>query len=117
MAAKKPAQPAPGALEVRVRIAPRSGGEAVETTTTPSMWALADEWLDSLIYSDPHTPAWIEQKLLQAIYLQAARSEGLAAPGDITLEAIAEMVNALDIDVVGEPGEGDASPNAGTPAG
>lgn len=113
-----------GALEMRVLIEPRDGSEPTDTTTTPSMWAAADQWLDGLLWEEPHTRAWIDQKLVQGIYLQAAQSEDLMRAGDLSLERIAEFVNLYEVTPLDDDGnpiepeaEGGGDPNGETPAG
>ena len=63
-----------GSLEMRILIEPLDGSEPTDTTTTPSMWANADQWIDSIVYEKPHTRTWVTNKLVQGIYLLAAES-------------------------------------------
>ena len=106
-----------GSLEMRVLIKPRDGSEPTETTTTPSMWASVDQWLDSLLWDEPHTQAWVEQKLLQGICMLAAQSEDLMRQGEVSLGRIADFMNLYDVELLDDEGEAVVGPNGVTPAG
>jgi len=107
-----------GALEVTVRFEPVDGGAPVEGVTTPSMWAVADEWCDTLRAEGSHTDRWIELKLVDAICLQVAQAEGLMRGGAPTLARIAELKNLYGYRMTDDGREGgDADPNAPGPAG
>lgn len=97
-----------GMLEYHLTFKPFDGSETVETISTPSMWALADEWVDELRAQGKHTDSWYDTKLGGAIFLLAAQEAGLVPAGPITVSAIAEVINAYDIDMV-EP-ESDENP-------
>ena len=84
-------------------------GEPVEAQSTPSMWALADEWIDTIMAQNiaagrEHTRAWYNSKLISCIELQAAQEEGLMPQGGFSLVRIGEMLNAYNVDI---PEEGD----------
>ena len=113
-----------GSLEMRILIEPLDGSEPTDTTTTPSMWANADQWIDSIVYKKPHTRTWVNNKLVQGIYLLAAESEGLVPPDDLSLERIAEFVNLYEVTPLKDDGtpfednpKADDDPNGEAPAG
>ncbi|RDB70677.1 hypothetical protein [Eggerthella sinensis] len=88
-----------GNLENAYRIVAPDGREAV-TVTTPSMWALADDFADGLRLSGRHSELWILRRMTFAIQMQAAQAEGLHPDGPITLERIIEFVNLCKVDNV-----------------
>lgn len=103
-----------GALEVEITFAPEAGGDAVKATSTPSMWAIADEWVDTLrataaAHGLLHTKAWYDGKMVAAIQLQAARAAGILPEGPLTLGKIAEMLNAYDVSMPKDAGTGDGA--------
>lgn len=115
----------PGALEIRFSFTEVNDGAVTEAYSTPSMWALADEWSDALqarSYDEKtgrfeHTDEWVRVKMLDAIALQAAQEAGLLRPGAISLDRIAVMKNLYTVDVLPdeqppEP-QGDEAPLAG----
>ena len=105
-----------GLFEVALRFEPRDGSKPVETVTTPSMWALADEWADGLRTGErPHSESWVSAKMTEAVFLQAAQREGLVRPGPITLVKISEMTNLYDVSEVAA-GEAEPEGNVGAPA-
>ena len=117
--ATQAASPRPGALEIRFSFTPvdRDGSDVknCEAYSTPSMWAIADEWADEMQARRPgaHTDAWIRIKMLDAIALQAARAAGLVPDGEVSLEAIAELNNSYSVDVLPDDwqtSEGEAGP-------
>ncbi len=116
MAARKEKAPR-GALEVTVVFEPLAGGAPVEGVTTPSMWAVADEWCDTLRADGSHTDRWLELKMVDAICLQAAQAEGLMRGGAPTLARIAELKNLYSYEMTDGGDGGDADPNAQAPAG
>lgn len=75
-------------------------GRVVETVTTPSMWAIADEFIDGLRMSGRHTEAWIVRKMTFAIQMQAAQAEGLFPDGPLSVERIAEFLNLCKVETV-----------------
>ena len=107
-----------GDLEMRIRFTPAGGGDAVELQSTPSMWALADEWIDNIMAQNiangrDHTRAWYNGKLISCIELQAAQAADLVPQGGFSLVRIAELLNAYDVEIVDEEGgdgDGDADP-------
>lgn len=105
--------------ELELLLVPRDGSEPVAVTTTPSMWALADEWADTLrVGPAPHSEWWLGRKMADAAALQAAQASSLVRPGAISLELIAEMNNlykVVDQDEDGGEGADDAG-NAPAPA-
>ena len=116
MASQEEKKNARGLFEVALRFEPRDGSEPVETVTTPSMWALADEWADGLrAGSAAHSEAWVSAKMTEAVFLQAAQREGLVRPGPITLVKISEMTNLYEVSEVAA-GEVEPEGNAGAPA-
>lgn len=87
-----------GLYEVEFQYAPRAGGKPVLAVTTPSMWARADEWSDTLrVGAEPHSQAWVTAKMVDAARLLAAQAAGIVRPGALSLELIAEMTNAWEI--------------------
>ena len=105
-----------GDLEMTIAFTPAGGGETVEAQSTPSMWALADEWIDSVMAQNiaagrDHTRAWYNGKLISCIELQAAQEAGLVAQGGFSLVRIAEMLNAYDVEIVDEDGGAEATPD------
>lgn len=88
-----------GMLEKAIRITSKDG-RCVETVTTPSMWALADEFCDELRLTKKHTEAWILRKLGFAINMQAARAEGLFDDGPIDLASLAEFLNDCTVEAI-----------------
>lgn len=88
-----------GMLENAVRITAKDG-RSVETVTTPSMWALADEFCDTIRLTKKHTEAWVLRKLGFAINMQAARAEGLFEDGPIDLDSIAQFLNDCTVEAV-----------------
>lgn len=101
-----------GPLEQRMKITTMDGREAV-TVTTPSMWALADEFADELRRSGRHTEAWVMRKFGMAIQLQAARAECLFPDGPITNGTIAEFINSCTVENLPDedaPGESAENP-------
>lgn len=116
MASQEEKKNARGLFEVALRFEPRDGSEPVEAVTTPSMWALADEWADGLRVGDkPHSEAWVAAKMTEAVFLQAAQREGLVRPGPITLVKISEMTNLYEVSEIAA-GEVEPEGNAGAPA-
>ena len=105
-----------GALEFKLTFKPYSGGKPIQTVTTPSMWALADEWVDSLTAAGGHTAEWYDAKLGGMLFALAARDLGLIPDGELGVGSIAEVLNAYDIDMESgdEPGE---NPTPTAPAG
>lgn len=88
-----------GNLENAYRIVGPDGREAV-TVTTPSMWAVADEFADGLRASGTHTELWILRKMTFAIQMQAAQAEGLHPEGPVTLDGICEFLNSCKVEPV-----------------
>lgn len=85
-------------------IAPR-GGVPVEVSSTPLMFAVADEFADRLRFTGGHTEEWLEQKIEHAVYMQAAQAEGLfPAEKPISLESLAEFMSLCTV------GEAEADP-------
>lgn len=105
-----------GAFEFHLVFAPTGGGDPVETVSTPSMWALADEWVDGLRAAGGHTAEWYDRQLGSAIFLQAARDLGLAPEGELSVAAIAEVLNAYDVEIADEhEPEGGGNPTTDAP--
>lgn len=103
-----------GDLEMTIKFTPAGGGDAVELQSTPSMWALADEWVDTIMAQNiamhrDHTRTWYNDKLIKCIELQAAQAAGLVPQGGFSLVAIAEMLNVYDVDLP-EPDGGEEAP-------
>lgn len=100
-----------GSLEIAFRLTP-NGGEPVVTVSTPAMFALADEFADTLRALGGHTDQWINSKFVAAIAVQAMQAEGLAPAGELSLGLIAAAINICDFeDVSGDyvrEGAGDA---------
>ena len=95
-----------GAMEFRLTFTPMDGGEPVEVVSSPSMFALADEFTDTIRAKGGHTEEWMSSKLAGAIFVLAARDAGLMPDGPLDLASIAEVMNAYDIDMEDpEPGE------------
>ena len=88
-----------GAFEFLLTFTPNDGGEPVEIVTTPSIFALADEWADRLRAAGDHTPEWVDQKFGGAMFLLGAQEAGLVPSGPITLASIAEVMSRYDIDM------------------
>lgn len=88
-----------GNLENAYRITAPDGRAAV-TVTTPSMWALADDFADALRLSGKHSEIWILRRMTYAIQMQAAQAEGLHPDGPITLERVYEFLNLCKVEVV-----------------
>lgn len=109
-----------GPLEQRMKITHMDGREVV-TVTTPSMWALADEFADDLRHSGRHTEQWVMRKFGLAIQMQAARAEGLFPDGMITNGSIAEFINTCTVENLpdecstGEPENPTQAVQDGTP--
>lgn len=107
-----------GLFELVLRFEPRDGSPAAEAETTPGMWGIADEWADSLRAGErPHTAAWVNAKMTDAVFLQAAVDAGLMSHGPITLERIAQMNNLYEVaDATPAPEGGEDAGNARPPA-
>lgn len=87
-------------------------GNVVECTSTPAMWALADEWVDSLMASGAHTEEWRTRKLINGFEYLALQRElagktdengepvfpDMRIDGKPTLPAVAWMIDAYDVD-------------------
>lgn len=86
-----------GNLENAYRITAPDGRTAA-TVTTPSMWALADDFADRLRMSDRHSEIWILRRMTYAIQMQAAQAEGLHPDGPITLERVYEFLNLCKVE-------------------
>ena len=96
-----------GALEFELTFSPYDGGKAVKTVTTPSMWALADEWVDSLKAAGGHTSEWYDSKLGGAIFALAAMDLGIIPEAPLGVAPIAELLNAYDVDMVSGDEQGE----------
>ena len=96
-----------GAFEFKLTFTPNGGGDPVETVTTPSIFALADEWVDTIRAEGKHTPEWCDRQFGGAMFLLAAQDLGLAPKGPITVEAIATLLNAYDVDMEDGESEGE----------
>ena len=88
-----------GAFEFLLRFTPTDGGETVEVVTTPSIFALADEWADTLRAKGDHTSEWVDQKFGGAMFLLGAMEAGLMPDGPITLASIAEVMSRYEVDM------------------
>lgn len=111
-----------GDLEMRIAFTPSGGGETVVTQSTPSMWALADEWIDTVMAQNvaagrDHTRAWYNGKLIACIELQAAQAAELVPQGGFSLVRIAEMLNRYDVELVEEKAGGEDGPDPTTAPG
>ena len=101
-----------GAFEMRLTFTPHDGSDPVEVISTPSAFALADEWVDTIRARGEHTPEWCDRMFGSALFLLAAQDAGLAPSGPVTTTAIAELLNAYDVDM-DDPGA-DEGPNPTT---
>lgn len=88
-----------GMLEYEITFIEIATGKETKAVTTPSMWALADEWADRVRGRGGHTPAWVNAKMGQAIWLQAAQDAGLVDGDTIDLVQISEMMNRYEVEV------------------
>ena len=119
-----------GVFEFPVEFVPMDGGEPVEVWTTPSDWALADEWVDGLraaslkttvaddgqvVLVSTHTDAWLNSKMTSAAHFLAAQSAGLMRPGPIDLGALVEMQNLYEVRDVATAEDADQPPEGGNP--
>ena len=86
-----------GPLEFALRIVP-SEGEAFEVVTTPSEFARADEFIDTLRATGKHTEKWLNNKALPAIALLAAQREGRFKRGALSTGLLAEFQNRFAIE-------------------
>lgn len=105
-----------GALEFELTFTPYDGGKPAKTVTTPSMWALADEWVDSLRAAGGHTAEWYDSKLGGAIFALAAMDLGLMPEQPLGVAPIAEVLNAYDIDMKTADEVAGANPTPTAPA-
>lgn len=108
-----------GILESAIEITTLDG-QKTKTITTPAMWALADEFADSLRMEGGHSEQWIIRKLSFAIHMQAARAEGLFPEGPIDTASIAEFLNACEVrhlpsDPASEGGADEEDPTQAAP--
>ena len=87
-----------GNFEFLLTFTPQDG-DPVEVVTTPSIFALADEWADTLRAKGGHTDEWVDQKFGGAMFLLGAQEAGLMPDGPITLEAIAEVMSRFEVDM------------------
>ena len=86
-----------GPLEWALRIEPLDGSEPYEVVTTPSEFARADEFIDSLRASGNHSERWLTLKALPATAMLAAIREGRFQRKPLTLESVAEFQNANEV--------------------
>lgn len=72
-----------GSLEFVFRLTDRETGEKVDVTSTPAMWAHANEYYDRLIAKGGHTQAWTLTRYLTALaMLAAAKAQTAVKVGD-----------------------------------
>ena len=88
-----------GPLEFPLTITPTDpeGGEPFDVVTTPSEFARADEFVDTLRATARHSEAWLGQKMLPAVALLAAQREGRFKRGALSVGLLAEFQNAFSI--------------------
>ena len=86
-----------GMFEERVRFDGALDGDGAprETVTTPSQFALADEWTDRLRATGGHTSGWIGARAAWATWMLAAHDEGLWPSDELSLPNVYEFVSAL----------------------
>lgn len=105
-----------GAFEFRLTFRPADGGEERTIVSTPSMFALADEWADTLRAAGGHTEDWVNAKMAGAIFLLAAIELGLVDSQPVTLGGVAQVMNDFDVDMDdGSEGGGEANPTTTAP--
>lgn len=104
-----------GAFEFLLTFTPHDGGDPVEVVTTPSVFALADEWADTIRARGEHTDEWVDQKFGGAMFLLGAQDAGLMPSGPITLAAIAEVMSRYDVDMATADDEPAANPTRSAP--
>lgn len=91
-------------LEFALKITERETAHETVVVTTPSMWAKADDYRDSLRAKGGHTSMWYVTRFMVYLSMQAAASAGLipAFKGIPSTEAQAEFTNVYDVDDVTE---------------
>ena len=94
-------------LELLIKATDADGDEVV-MTTTPSMWMLADEWVDTMRARGNHSEVWLMNKVEQAIWLQCMIENGLLEPMPINLASIGTMLNAYDVESIEAYDQGDS---------
>lgn len=84
-----------GRLEFAFELTEADTGEKKTVVSTPSMWAIANEYQDSLIAEGGHTGSWVMAKYLNVLVMLAAARAGLIAEpkGVPSLEEQAEFMN------------------------
>ena len=98
-----------GPFEFRITFTPRDGGDPVEAISTPSAFALAEEWADELRATGKHSPEYVDQKF------GAAQDAGLAKREPVSMAAIMQLLNAYDIDMEADEGEPGGNPTTAAP--
>lgn len=93
-----------GALEFAFKITERATGEETVVMSTPSMWALANEYQDKLLAGGKHTNGWALGKYITVLSMLAAAKAGLIKQpkGIPTLDEQAQFVNLFDVSEVSE---------------
>lgn len=88
-----------GNLEFVFELTDAETGETKEVTSTPSMWARASEYQDTLLAKGNHTPAYCVGKYLNYLAMMAAASAGVIKKlnGAPTAEAEAEFRNKYTV--------------------
>ena len=104
-----------GPFEFRITFTPRDGGDPVEAISTPSAFALAEEWADELRATGRHSAEYVDQKFGGALFLLAAQDAGLARKEPLSMAAIMSLLNAYDIDMEADEGEPVENPTPAAP--
>lgn len=113
-----------GPLEFALRIVP-TDGEAFDVVTTPSEFARADEFIDTLRASGLHTERWLIARTTPAIAMLAAQRHGRWRSAKLSVEELAEFQNTNTIedapvkegrDAPDEPDPTKADPDGGPAA-
>ena len=104
-----------GPFEFLLTFTPHDGGDPVEVVTTPSAFALAEEWADELRATGKHSPEYVDQKFGGALFLLAAQDAGLVRKEPLSMAAIMSLLNAYDIDMEADEGEPGENPTPSAP--
>lgn len=88
-----------GNLEFVFELTNAETGEKTEVTSTPSMWARASEYQDTLLAKGNHTPGYCVGKYINYLAMMAAASAGIIKKfkGAPTADAEAEFCNKYKI--------------------
>ena len=82
-----------GPLEFALRIEPLDGSEPYEVVTTPSEFARADEYVDTLRATGRHTEQWLGRRAVPAMAMLAAQRSGRYKAAPLNHQSVCEFLN------------------------